>query len=230
MDTVEQLGAILGLASFFALAIVSLLVFQLARDVRRLRDWAGRAPERAAVAADRANQDYAEQAADLRRVRAESEGDTFWHTRNVAIAAVGAVIFGLGVFVGISNLTGDDGGNRDASESGQSSNGPSSGGAPARIVPGTIRVAVLNGTSVPGLAATVGATVEENGFQLGAVTNSDQSFDLSFVMYESGHKREADAVAKAISFGRVRKISSEIKSVAGGSNVIAIVGRDRTSE
>jgi hypothetical protein len=44
---VEKYGAYVGIASFFGLAVLSLLYFAQAREVRRLRDWAGRSPERA---------------------------------------------------------------------------------------------------------------------------------------------------------------------------------------
>src|SRR4051812_50054148 len=46
-DQVEKYGAYVGVASFLGLAVLSLLYFAQAREVRRLRDWAGRAPERA---------------------------------------------------------------------------------------------------------------------------------------------------------------------------------------
>src|SRR5215213_11784241 len=46
-DQVEKYGAYLGIAAFLGLAVLSLLYFAQAREVRRLRDWAGRAPERA---------------------------------------------------------------------------------------------------------------------------------------------------------------------------------------
>ena len=45
---VEKYGAYVGIAAFFGLAILSLLYFAQAREVKRLREWAGRAPERAA--------------------------------------------------------------------------------------------------------------------------------------------------------------------------------------
>src|SRR5262245_24093757 len=48
MDLIERVGSYVGLASFLGLAILALLYFSQARDLRRLRDWAGRAPERAA--------------------------------------------------------------------------------------------------------------------------------------------------------------------------------------
>jgi hypothetical protein len=44
----EQIGAYAGLAAIPGLAVLSALYFSQARDVRRLREWAGRAPERAA--------------------------------------------------------------------------------------------------------------------------------------------------------------------------------------
>ena len=47
MELVERVGAYVGLAAFLGLAVLALLYFSQARDVRRLREWAGRAPERA---------------------------------------------------------------------------------------------------------------------------------------------------------------------------------------
>src|SRR5919108_1614222 len=44
----EQYGAYAGIASVFGLGVLSLLYFAQAREVKRLREWAGRAPERAA--------------------------------------------------------------------------------------------------------------------------------------------------------------------------------------
>src|SRR4051812_31606074 len=56
-DQLTQIGALAGLAAIPGLAVMSLLYFGQAREVKRLREWAGRAPERAAeleqrVAAD----------------------------------------------------------------------------------------------------------------------------------------------------------------------------------
>jgi len=47
-NTVEQVGAYGGLASMIGLGVLALLYFAQAREVKRLREWAGRAPERAA--------------------------------------------------------------------------------------------------------------------------------------------------------------------------------------
>ena len=44
---IEQVGSYAGFAAVIGLAVLSALYFSQARDVKRLRDWAGRAPERA---------------------------------------------------------------------------------------------------------------------------------------------------------------------------------------
>ena len=46
-DQVEKYGVYVGVASFFGLALLSVLYFSQARELKRLREWAGRAPERA---------------------------------------------------------------------------------------------------------------------------------------------------------------------------------------
>jgi hypothetical protein len=50
---IQEIGSYAGFAAVLGLAILSALSFSQARDVRRLRDWAGRAPERDAEARSR---------------------------------------------------------------------------------------------------------------------------------------------------------------------------------
>jgi hypothetical protein len=45
---IEKVGSYAGFAAVIGLAVLAALYFSQARDVKRLRDWAGRAPERAA--------------------------------------------------------------------------------------------------------------------------------------------------------------------------------------
>jgi hypothetical protein len=85
---------------------------------------------------------------------------------------------------------------------------------------------VLNGTSVPGLAATYGDKVEGKGFDLGAVTNSSASFAESVVMFKRGHKTEARTVAKQLGMSKLQLMSGEIESVSAGADVAVIVGED----
>ncbi|MBA2347448.1 MAG: hypothetical protein H0V81_04065, partial [Solirubrobacterales bacterium] len=55
-EQITDVGAYAGLASILGLAVLSLLYFGQARELRRLRDWAGRAPERTAELQEQANQ------------------------------------------------------------------------------------------------------------------------------------------------------------------------------
>ena len=56
-SVVEQVGSYAGYASVVGLGILSLLYFTQAREVKRLREWAGRAPERAAELEERVQAD-----------------------------------------------------------------------------------------------------------------------------------------------------------------------------
>src|ERR1700754_2312381 len=61
---VEKYGAYVAIACFFGLAILSLLYFAQARELRRLREWAGVQPERPEELQDR----VAQLAESVRRV------------------------------------------------------------------------------------------------------------------------------------------------------------------
>src|SRR5580700_10970338 len=47
-STFTKIGAIAAFAALGGIAILALLVFSQARELKRLREWAGRAPERSA--------------------------------------------------------------------------------------------------------------------------------------------------------------------------------------
>src|SRR3954471_18894071 len=68
-DQVEKYGAYIGIAAFFGLAVLTILYFAQAKELRRLRDWAGRAPERAQEVEARA----VAQAEAARRVHAQPQ-------------------------------------------------------------------------------------------------------------------------------------------------------------
>lgn len=55
-DILLNVGAVAGFAAILGLAVLAMLYFSQARDLRRLREWAGREPERAAEVELRAQQ------------------------------------------------------------------------------------------------------------------------------------------------------------------------------
>jgi len=89
---VDKIGAYLGIASFLGLALLSVLYFSQARELRRLRDWAGRAPER-----DRELEDRVSAQADERRVQpAPARGAAAQPAGSAAPAAAVGVGAGAG--------------------------------------------------------------------------------------------------------------------------------------
>jgi LytR cell envelope-related transcriptional attenuator len=250
VHAIEQIGAFAGLAAFLGLAVLALLSFTHGRDIRRLREWAGSAPERDAerkeqtstIAAQRAEELRALQEArtaehqavsgreERRRQREEGlpEGSRGERLRGrfsglgetaarptslVVLFVVLLVIVGGGAYL---LLSGDDSGN----------GGGGAKQAAARIKPSEIEVSVLNGTAVPGLAATFGDEVEAKGFELGAVTNSSSSFAESVVMFKAGHKPEGRKVAKQLKITKLQPMNGEIESASAGAAVAVIVGED----
>jgi hypothetical protein len=113
--------------------------------------------------------------------------------------------------------------------SGDSASGKNGKQAAAKAKPSEIEVTVLNGTATAGLAATYGDKVDGKGFHLGAVSNTDQSYETSVVMFERGHAPEARKVAKQLGISKVELMSSEVKSASAGANVAVVVGEDNAA-
>jgi LytR cell envelope-related transcriptional attenuator len=142
----------------------------------------------------------------------------FWgwvgQPRVLALIAVGAVILGLAGIFGSERLLNGGGETTTAQK-------------PGAIVPQNVEVAVLNGTSVPGLAAKVASDVQVNDFSLGNVGNTRREYDQTVVMYESGQRKAADKVARVLGVKPVQPIDRETQREAGGGDVVVIAGKDR---
>lgn len=103
--------------------------------------------------------------------------------------------------------------------------------APARkaIVPARIRVAVLNGTTVPGLAAQIGDRLSALGFDVGNITNNaDQQRAESVVLFQPGHEREAAFVGRKLGIMQREPIDPVARQLGGDATVVVIAGADQT--
>ncbi|MBN9622563.1 MAG: LytR C-terminal domain-containing protein [Actinobacteria bacterium] len=243
------------------LAVFALLLFAHGRDIRRLRDWAGSAPEREQermeatqnIAAQRAEElreleesRTAEHEAiadrELRRQRREeglpekTRGERFKERfsgfgeslSRPALLAVLFVVFLLvagGVVYAVTN-TGSSGDSKQGKGKGE---GNGKKASVAKIKPGEIEVAVLNGTSVTGLAASWGDKIEKKGFELGAVTNTNSTFEESVVMFEPGAKPEAKEVAERLKIKNVEPMIPEVAEVSNEAKVSVVVGEDNAA-
>jgi hypothetical protein len=151
----------------------------------------------------------------------------------VVLAIAGVLVLGAAAAVGVPALVNgskDDNSAPSKSSKTKSSTNASKKSAPA-VAPDKITVAVLNGTSIPGLAAQVGDRVDAEGFTLGTVSNASQTQGQranSVAMYAPGHASDARRVARRLGIGNVTRVDSETQGIAGDASVVVIVGSDKT--
>ena len=253
MELIKEIGAFAGLAAFLGLAVLAMLAFSQGRDIRRLREWAGSAPERdserkettSAVAAKRAEELRALEEARTAEQEALSQREERRRRREAGLPEqtrgerLRGGLSGFGarlaeprylalVFVVLIVVAG--GAVYLVTQGSDSADGQGGHGKRAgHLKRSEIEVTVLNGTAVPGLAGTYGEKVERKGFKLGAVTNSSTSFTESVVMFERGHAPEARRVAAALEIPESRLMTAEIAAVSAGAPVAVVVGEDNAS-
>jgi tRNA A37 threonylcarbamoyladenosine dehydratase len=96
------------------------------------------------------------------------------------------------------------------------------------VNPGSVTVAVLNGTTVNGLAAALRDQIAAAGFRTGTINVfSDQQLAESVVQYAPGHEAEAKAVSRRVGIGQREPVNPSSKALAGDATVIVIAGADK---
>ncbi|MEA2364126.1 MAG: hypothetical protein QOD71_3271 [Thermoleophilaceae bacterium] len=153
--------------------------------------------------------------------------------RYLALVLAGLVVLGGAAAYGVTQLTGGNGGSSGrqsapgnaAATDGSGKAEHKQGGA---VKPGNVTVAVLNGTTVPGLAATLSDEVGAAGFKVGTITNfTDQQLAESVVQYAPGHEAEARAVSRRLGIGQREPVNPSSQALAGDASVIVIAGADK---
>ena len=250
-DKIKDYGGYAGFAAIIGLAVLALLYFAQAREVKRLREWAGRAPERAAAEQERS---AAGSEATLPRIGATADagsereepaaasgpgrgqrlrGEVAYRYEELdKRSPVSPLVLGLGILaliVAAVIVTGGFG--LFGSDSGSGTEQTTA----RTVTPPKPEVAVLNGTApeggvgVPGTAKTASVFVKDAGWKVGEVGDAG-SFPTSSVMFESGFKSDAEELASDLSdqLGdlEVVAITSEVQDVANGADLAVVVGQD----
>ena len=242
MDLIEDIGPILGIVAFLGFAILALLIVLQAREVRRLREWAGRAPERA-LEADEAALAASEEAGTTSKEEQPSRAASFRERvgeryRSVSGSlgrsspvdpriVLGALLLGLAIAAVLTSgfgLVGDD------------SEPVASGGAEPAGEP--VEVAVLNATEragvappTPGIADFVAEEiVKPAGFKTGIQADAPAGEDKSVILFEPEAEDDADALAEAVSEDLgptdTREMAPAVRDEIGGSPLALLVGFD----
>src|SRR5215210_3698727 len=262
MDLLKEVGAIAGLASFLGLALLALLYFAQARDIRRLRENAsflveGNAdgetvapaertatavaatttePEEAAAAAAATAPNEAEafrraelaRQAALRRKRFEQRrrrpnGDRerpSWLSGplSIAVIAVGAILLLAGVAFGVSKIVG---GNDETAE-------PTKNAGKGPCPPSQTKVAVLNGTATPGLAAQSASQLKQSQYKVGPIGNTSLPFDTSVVMFDPSQGEEcAPVIGQVVGISKTQPMNDDVRQAAEGDPVAVVLGDDK---
>jgi hypothetical protein len=154
--------------------------------------------------------------------------------RYLVLVIAGVLIVGGAAAFGIVQLAKEDGGGTPAAEQPAAGGGGEDGGSekprPAPVNAAEVTVSVLNGTTIPGLAASIGDRVEANGFVLGNVDNSaDQGArNESVVLFTDGAEREAIAVGRKLGISQREPIDATSQAIAGDASVVVVTGTDLT--
>jgi hypothetical protein len=251
MTLLKEIGAILGFVAFGGMAVLAFLTFQQARHVRRLREWAGRSPERAAVEAERVSGAASEATIARSGGLSDEDGDEEdegpgrvhrlrgevayrWEELDrrspfdakILIGGIVAILIGLAIVTGGFGLFG-----------GSDSNSTPVSAEQSKAAAKPTEVAVLNGTApevggvgAPGVADTASGFVKDAGFKV-STTDNGPPLPASVVMYDgSGAKDDATKLAADLesSLGPTEAVAmtSEVKDVAGKANIALVVGAD----
>ena len=258
----KDVGAVAGIASFLGLALLALLYFAQARDVRRLREQASflvdgnddgetvapaertatavasttKEPEKAAAAAAATAPNDAEafRRAELARQAAERRQRFEQRRRpgngrerpgwmseplSLAVIVVGAILLVAGIVFGVTHLTGGSSDSTTAG-AGKKSKGP--------CPPSQTKVAVLNGTATPGLAAESASQLKQKQYKVGPVGNTSTPFSTSVVMLDpSADPQCASVIGDIVGIPKSQPMSNEVRPDAEGDPVAVVLGDDK---
>jgi len=93
-------------------------------------------------------------------------------------------------------------------------------------------VAVLNGTTIPGLASQEKDTLTAAGFSGGNIAtgnNTDQQRANSSVLYgtRSGARTQARTVARRLDIATVQRLDADTRDLSEDADVVVILGQDK---
>lgn len=253
MDAIREVGSLAGLAAFIGLAVLALLYFAQARDVRRLREnaeflvegegGAPQVPPPIGAEGDEGTQarqpapteaeafrraELSRQAAD-RRQRFEQRRRGEGGGLGDRIANVpSTVIITIGALILIAGVA--FGATRLLG--GDDSTGGSGGGGKSNLAcrPADTQIAVLNGTGTQGLAGESASSLKQKGYKVTPITNTVSPFDTSTIMYDGPGQQCVAEIAPVVGLqGPGEPMDQEIQGISEGAEVAVILGEDRAT-
>lgn len=93
--------------------------------------------------------------------------------------------------------------------------------------PKKVRVSVLNGADVQGLAATSSRRLRQEGFKVGAVGTAPETREQSTVFYKVDMRRHARRVSRALGVSRRERLDRVVARLGENADVVVVLGRDK---
>jgi hypothetical protein len=151
-----------------------------------------------------------------------------------AAAAVAAVVAGAAVLL----LGGGDGDQQAEAPRTNSIAPPANAERPrtttAPLSRADTTVAVLNGTTIPGLAARTAEKLKQSGYDMGTVADAaEQNRSATVVQYVPGAQRQAAVIAGILGVGQdaIDRLDTDTQTVAGDdADVVVTVGADQSAD
>ena len=253
MEIIRELGAFAGLAAFIGLAVLALLYFAQARDVRRLRENAeflvdpdaqvgeGGAPppigaeevgDEPTQARGTAPPTDAEQfrRAELARQAAKrrerfEERRTGGGGEGFEVPSTAVIVIGaLILLAGIGF-----GATRLLGGDDEAGGGGGGGGQNLACPPGQTQVAVLNGTAEEGLAGASAAKLKQKGYRVTPIGNTESAFDTSTVMFGEGGQQCTAEIGAVVGIQGSEPMDQEVQGIAESAVVAVILGEDQVA-
>lgn len=252
MDLIEQIAPVAGGIALIGLGVLAFLLFQQGREIRRLREWAGRAPERAidaavaSLAAAEARSRHPEVAAELPEgeegtgeyAEELAEAERTYYRRPRLWPKLVAGLLALVLIGGVVMLT-DGFGLLGEDETPVAEEQDGGEEKPPLPEPESVTVAVLNATqgatgAVPGLAGTISETVVQPlSYDVVIEADATSSSPSTAVMYTGDNRRLANRFARQVrnQLGEINvtRMNSQIESDADGADLALVIGLDRST-
>ena len=239
LDTslIELLGAASAALATIGLLLLLPIYITHRREVQRLLEWQDRDPEagttefravpgpgvatRSGGKMTPAERVTSERPALTRISTAEyaaiePEPQGFWQRvvdrgpRHPLVLTIAALLVGVIAFVLASQLIRSDEDN----------------GSKGKLDPASIEVAIVNGTSEPGVGNDVADKLSKAGFTIGSNTAAADPAKASGVFFAQGQRSEGRAVARALELPTPAVFGSEEEAAANGADVVVVAGED----
>jgi hypothetical protein len=99
-----------------------------------------------------------------------------------------------------------------------------------QLTPESTKVAVLNGTTIPGLASREKDTLTDAGYsEIATGNNTDQQRAESSVLYgtRGGARQQARSVARRLDIATVERLDADTRDLSEDADVVVILGQDK---